>query len=104
MQPSAVNELKNWFETLWKESDDYKQEILEMLLRFAHTYTPYEIYIKVLYEYFKDRFPEKDLKEDGKPSPIALADFQRDGYLAAKEILENYGGVLIADSVSPYFA
>jgi superfamily II DNA or RNA helicase/HKD family nuclease len=99
MQPSAVNELKNWFETLWKESDDYKQEILEMLSRFAHTYTPYEIYIKVLYEYFKDRFPEKDLKEDGKPSPIALADFQRDGYLAAKEILENYGGVLIADSV-----
>jgi len=98
MQPSAVSELRNWFETLWNESDDYKQEILEMLTRFARTYTPYEIYIKILYEYFKDRFRE-NLKEDGKPSPIVLADFQRDGYLAAKEILENYGGVLIADSV-----
>ena len=98
MQPSAVSELRNWFETLWNESDDYKQEILEMLTKFARTYTPYEIYVKVLYEYFKDRFRE-NLKEDGKPSPIALADFQRDGYLAAKEILENYGGVLIADSV-----
>ena len=98
MQPSAVSELRNWFETLWSESEDYKQEILEMLTKFAHTYTPYEIYIKILYEYFRDRFRE-NLKEDGKPSPVVLADFQRDGYLAAKEILENYGGVLIADSV-----
>jgi superfamily II DNA or RNA helicase len=36
---------------------------------------------------------------DGKPSPILLADFQRDGYRAAREILDTYQGVLIADSV-----
>ncbi len=98
-QTSAVRELKTWFEHLWNEAEDYKAALLELLERFTRTYTPYEIYIKVLYEAFRDQL-DRDLgEEDAKPSPIVLADFQRDGYFAAREILENYGGVLIADSV-----
>lgn len=98
-QQSAVQELKRWFEELWREAEDWKAPLLELLDRFTCTYSPYEIYIKVLYEALKDRF-DRDLSErDQRPSPIALTDFQHDGYLAAKEILENYGGVLIADSV-----
>jgi len=98
-QQSAVGQLRDWFEKLWAESQDYKGELLEMLSNFTASYSPYEIYIKVLYEAYRDRF-ESDLSEqDGKPSPIALTDFQRDGFLAAVEILENYGGVLLADSV-----
>jgi superfamily II DNA or RNA helicase/HKD family nuclease len=98
-QESAVKELRDWFETLWKESEDYKHELLDMLSKFTQTYSPYEIYIKVLYEAFRDRWGTELAEDKGKPSPIALADFQHDGYLAAKDILENYGGVLIADSV-----
>lgn len=99
MQSSAVDQLRQWFEALWSEAEDYKQELLGMLSNFVHPYSPYEIYIKVLYEAYRDRFAENLSEKEGKPSPIALADFQHDGYLAAKEILENYGGVLIADSV-----
>lgn len=98
-QSAAVQELQAWFEAHWAETEDYKAELLALLERFTRVYTPYEIYIKVLYEALRDRL-DQDLGEEGeKPSPIALADFQHDGYLAAKEILENYGGVLIADSV-----
>lgn len=98
-QTSAVNDLKHWFEQLWQQSEDYKEALLALLQNFTCTLSPYEVYIKVLYESYRDRL-EGDLREqDGKPSPIALADFQRDGYHAAREILEQYGGVLIADSV-----
>lgn len=98
-QASAVHELQAWFESLWAEAEDYKAELLTLLERFTRTYTPYEIYIKVVYEALRDKL-EQDLGEqEERPSPIALADFQHDGYLAAREILENYGGVLIADSV-----
>ncbi len=98
-QSSAVKELQEWFDALWSESENYKSELLELLARFTCLYTPYEIYIKILYEALKDRL-EQELSERGnQPSPIALTDFQHDGYLAAKEILENYNGVLIADSV-----
>nr|HID13716.1 hypothetical protein [Anaerolineae bacterium] len=98
-QASAVGELQTWFESLWAEAEDYKTELLELLERFTRTYTPYEIYIKVIYEALRDKLDQELGEKDEKPSPIALADFQHDGYLAAKEILENYGGVLISDSV-----
>ncbi len=98
-QASAVQELQKWFNRIWERSDDYKQQLLELLTQFTDAYTPYEIYIKVLYEAFKDKLQSALAEQDGQPSPIALADFQHEGYLAAREVLENYGGVLIADSV-----
>lgn len=100
-QESAVSQLQTWFEELWKEADDYKEQLLELLSRFTKAYKPYEIYIKVLYEALIKDKPALDFsgKADEKTSIIALADFQHDGYLAAKEILNDYGGVLIADSV-----
>ena len=98
-QASAVKELQDWFEAHWAESEDYKEELLSLLEHFTRSYTPYEIYIKVVYEALRDKL-EQELAETGeKPSSIALADFQHDGYLAAREIVENYGGVLISDSV-----
>jgi len=98
-QGSAVQELGAWFESLWREAEDYKAELLELLGRFTRTYTPYEIYIKVIYEALRDKLDQNLEEEEKRPSPIALTDFQHEGYLAAKEILESYGGVLIADSV-----
>ncbi len=98
-QSAAVRELQDWFEARWAEAEDYKAELLALLERFTQVYTPYEIYIKVLYEALRDQLDQDLGEKDARPSPIALADFQHDGYLAAREILENYGGVLIADSV-----
>ena len=98
-QQVAVDELRKWFEALWEKSEDYKQELLKMLSTFTCQYKPYEIYIKVVYEAYRDRLGSNLSEKREKPSPIALADFQWDGYLAAKDILENYGGVIIADSV-----
>ena len=98
-QESAVRDLQGWFEALWQEAEDYKTELLELLERFTRVYTPYEVYIKAIYEAVRDKLGQELAEQEQKPSPIALADFQHDGYLAAKEILESYGGVLIADSV-----
>jgi SNF2 family DNA or RNA helicase len=98
-QRSATDDLRQWYEQLWQEADDYKKELLDMLEQFTRPLKPYEVYIKVVYEAYRDRLASDLAGEEGKPSPIALADFQRDGYHAAREILEQYGGVLIADSV-----
>jgi len=98
-QSAAVRDLQTWFDGLWAEAEDCKAELLELLERFTRTYTPYEIYIKVIYEALRDKLDQELAEQEEKPSPIALADFQHDGYLAAREIIENYGGVLISDSV-----
>lgn len=97
-QASAVKEVKNKFLQLWEECEDYKEELIKLYSGWFSPYTPFEIYIKTLYEYFKDKYQEVS-PIDEFPSPIILADFQKDGYLVALEILEKYHGVLIADSV-----
>jgi hypothetical protein len=97
-QESAVKETKEVFERLWTESEDYKEDLKCLYSDFTTAYTPYEIYIKVLYTYFKDKFASVSPTE-GIPSPIILTDFQRDGYLAALDTLDRYGGVLLSDSV-----
>ncbi|GIV08377.1 MAG: hypothetical protein KatS3mg019_0468 [Fimbriimonadales bacterium] len=98
-QQSATDQLYQWYEQLWQQAEDYKAELLAMLEQFTRPLRPYEVYIKVVYEAYRDRLASNLGEQEGRPSPIALADFQRDGYYAAREILEQYGGVLIADSV-----
>jgi superfamily II DNA or RNA helicase len=98
-QQSATDALKQWYEAVWAESEDYKQELLRLLTEFTDALQPCEVYFKVLYEAYRDRLASEPMGGDGKPSPILLADFQRDGYRAAREILDTYQGVLIADSV-----
>ncbi|MEA1904448.1 MAG: helicase-related protein, partial [Candidatus Hadarchaeota archaeon] len=99
-QDSAVRELEAWFETLWAESEDHKAQLLELITTFTREYTPYETYIKILYEAFRDKLEQPTLQgEEEKPSPIALTNFERDGYHTAREIVDHYGGVIVADSV-----
>ncbi len=96
-QATAVKEIRGWFDGYWNKSNDFKAQLIELFSDFTIKYSPFEIYIKALYEYFKDKF-QIEAKVEG-PSPIFLADFQRDAYLAAKDIVDTYGGVMLADSV-----
>jgi len=96
----AVSDLTAWYERQWAESVDFKDALIELLdaSKFGtKEYTPYEIYIKALYEYFKDELGEDPLAL-GR-SAVDLAEFQDDAVKKARRILARYDGVLIADSV-----
>ncbi|HVO26244.1 MAG TPA: helicase-related protein [Candidatus Margulisiibacteriota bacterium] len=96
----AIAELDEWFERQWHASRDFKSDLIELLdtSKFgAHEYTPYEVYLKALFEYFKD-----DLDAEPQPagrSAVDLAEFQEDAVKKARKILARYDGVMIADSV-----
>jgi hypothetical protein len=96
----AIADLMLWHEGRWSESIDFKNELIELLdaSKFGgKEYTPYQVYIKALYEYFKDEFGP-DAAEFGR-SAVDLAEFQEDAVKKARRILARYDGVLIADSV-----
>lgn len=96
----AILDLDRWFEDRWSESRDFKAELIELLDASKYgrkEYSPYEVYMKALYEYFKD-----DLDIDapvGVSSAIELAEFQEDAVKKARRILSRYDGVMVADSV-----
>ena len=96
----AITDLEAWFERQWGDSVDFKDALIDLLdaSKFgAKEYTPYEVYIKALYEYFKDELGDDPLAL-GR-SAVELAEFQEDAVKKARRILARYDGVLIADSV-----
>jgi superfamily II DNA or RNA helicase len=91
------------FNDLWKDAVDVSQKYVETIKNktwFNDTITPYELYLKFLYEYFKDDLKQQDdmfLKY--LPSDFMKLEYQEQAVLNAKKILEEYGGVFIADVV-----
>lgn len=97
----AILQLVEWYDREWGEARDFKDDLIELLnaSKFGgKEYTPYQIYMKALYEYFKD-----DLVAGGKIGPrgtaVDLAEFQEDAVKKSRKILAMYNGVMIADSV-----
>ena len=66
---------KNWFEKFWNGAVDFKAELIKLLeaSRFGtKEYTPYEVYIKSLYELQKDdiQFEDEEKRAGKKHSQI----------------------------------
>ena len=96
----AISELDQWFRRQWDASRDFKQELIELLdaSKFGQKeYTPYQVYMKALFEYFKDDL-DAEITTVTR-SIIDLAEFQEDAVKKARKILARYDGVLVGDSV-----
>ena len=53
----AITDLDSWFRQQWEASHDFKDDLIELLdaSKFGQKeYTPYQVYMKALFEYFKD--------------------------------------------------
>lgn len=97
----AIMELVNWYDARWSEARDFKAELITLLdeSKFgSHEYTPYQIYLKALFEYFKDDLEGAE-ELPGLRSAVELTRFQDDAVKKARRILMRYDGVLIGDSV-----
>lgn len=113
-------ELKVWFENLWndykakdevlnidKKTINVKEYLIELIENFYKSYTPEEIYFKILYELFKKQLDDKDnpnfLREIGRleHSKIyqELYPFQQKGVISLIKMLEKYNGAILADAV-----
>lgn len=94
---------KSKFEELWKEAVDVSEEYVRTIegkTWFKQDISPYELYLKFLYEYFKDELSQTDdVFIDSLPEGFKRFEYQEQAVLNAKKILEEYGGVFISDVV-----
>ena len=91
-QPNVVDMTLAWYDRLWQESEDFKDELLDLFLSDPQVVDPQTVYLRALHELFGD----EDVVDVGESE---LGGFQRDGYIRAKGIMERHGGVLYADGV-----
>ncbi len=91
------------FNDLWKDAVDVREryiDIIQIKTWLNNTITPYELYLKFLYEYFKDELNQTDevfLKY--LPQEFKKLEYQEQAVLNARKILQEYGGVFISDVV-----
>ena len=90
------------FDELWAQavevSEKYVQTI-ELRSPFAQ-FTPYELFLKFLYEYFMGELSRAE-ETDSVYLPVRFKKlkYQDDAVTAARRILEEYGGVFLSDVV-----
>ncbi len=107
LKSQADHTRKEWFEKFWAESINFKDELIKLLeeSRFgSKPYTPYEVYIKTLYELQKEDIKEEQKEEKDKPrglpeTKVNLAQFQEDAIARIWTRMKKYGGCIVADSV-----
>lgn len=96
----AIIDLERWYQRQWDDGRDFKDELIELLdaSKFGQKeYTPWQVYMKALFEYFRDDLGDEQTA--GTRSAVDLAEFQEDAVKKARRILARYDGVMIADSV-----
>lgn len=92
------------FEELWAKGTDIKDTFIETIEEktwLREDITPYELYLKTLYEFFKEEInSDKDLGVDALlPDSYMQLQYQIDAVVQAKKILEAHNGVFISDVV-----
>lgn len=96
-------ELVRWFEELWAEAEPFDETLMrEMQQSWAGAVvTPYDIYMKTLYELVRDRLEGKDEQEVLWDDEITtkLADFQKVAVRQAVQMIRVWGGAFVADVV-----
>lgn len=94
---------KDKFEQLWKDAVNVSEKYIDTIegkTWLNQNITPYQLYLKCLYEYFKDELGSSDeVFAKYLPQDFKRLEYQEQAILNAKKILEEYGGVFISDVV-----
>ena len=94
---------KTKFEELWRHGVDVSEDYIETIKKdtwLRDDILPYELYLKFLYEYFKEEINEDDsLEHNYRPDNFKELKYQDHAVINARKILEEYGGVFLSDVV-----
>ena len=116
-------ELNEWFDDLWKNVakekvravlNDKKSEMIDVreffirkIKEYYRTYTPEEIYYKILFELFNSDIEIDNSIEHRKEMALlqtsviwnTLYNYQQKGVISLIKMLRNYNGAILADAV-----
>lgn len=92
------------FNDLWEKSVDVSKEYIDTIKTrtwLNESITPYELYLKFLYECLKEKInlDQEEITMSYVPQDFMNLEYQREAVIDAKNKLEEYGGVFLADVV-----
>ncbi len=90
------------FEKLWIEGIDISNDYLDIVKNkssLRDDITPYDLYLKFLYEYFKEEINDDKNLSLSLPEGFMDLEYQRQAVNNVRRILNNYNGAFISDVV-----
>ncbi|MCD6556679.1 MAG: hypothetical protein J7K64_05735 [Bacteroidales bacterium] len=90
------------FNKLWEDSVDISEDFVDTIVNktwLNDNITPYELYLKLIYEYLEEDINLEDQFDPFLPEGFMKLKYQSQAAIQAKKILENYNGVFVADVV-----
>lgn len=95
-----VEELQSWFDSHWEKALDITEAILTTIENHSREYSPYDVYLKSMYEYFKGHEQTvSDWEEHESHIYKILSQYQKDGYNSLVKIANKYRGAFLCDGV-----
>lgn len=90
------------FEELWRQSVDISSDFIDSVTKktwLNDTITPYELYLKLVYEYMQEDINLQDDVEVFLPSGFMSLLYQKQAVIQALKKLEEHNGVFLSDVV-----
>lgn len=100
--PADVQFALNKFETLWADGVDVSEQYVDTIRRntwLNDSITPYQLYLKLLYEFFKEELSVEADVDIWLPDGFMDLEYQRQAVNNALRVLDTYNGVFLADVV-----
>jgi phosphatidylserine/phosphatidylglycerophosphate/cardiolipin synthase-like enzyme len=98
-RPEDYNFALRKFGELWENAVDVSEKYVQTIQNktwLTQKISPYQLYLKFLYEYFKDELSQADeVFVKYLPQEFKKLEYQKQAVLNAKKILLEYGGVFI---------
>ncbi len=95
-----VGVLQDWYEQHWNDAEDVTPEILRVFERHIRDYTPFEVYLRALQEFFRGHEMTATEWEQTQSKMYRVLDhYQREGYHALLKIAGQHGGAFLCDGV-----
>ena len=95
-----VEELQEWFDRHWNEAADITEAVLTTIENQCCEFSPYQVYLKSMYDYFKNREMSVSEWEKNESKVFSqLSQYQRDGYNTLLAIAAKYRGAFLCDGV-----
>jgi len=100
-----VTVLQEWYEKHWAEAEDVTREILRTIERHTREYTPFDVYVRALYEFCRghrltaNEWEAASAEHGGSRMYPVLDYYQKEGYHALMQIARRHGGAFLCDGV-----
>ena len=95
-----VEQLQKWFDAHWKVAEEVTDDVIRVVERHIREFTPFEVYAKALFEYFRGHEVTASEWENSQSRMFPVLDrYQQEGYGALMKIAHQHAGAFLCDGV-----